>query len=867
MALKFRRGTTAQQSGSLAYGEPYVNTDLGTLLVGGPTGDIVLSTSGTGSTGNFGAISGSGLDITGNANIAGNLTLGGNITIGDAGTDSIVINADLSSSLIPNNDNAFTIGTSALRYSNIYGVNIIGSIGATNGIVSGSSQLNGTTISNLSGSFTGSFKGNLAGVADYGQTVAVSSVGTTTDTTLYPTFTTTAIIGSYSSLYSHSSGSFYYNGVTRQVNAEGFVGGIYATNGVVSGSSQITYASISSIPAGIVSGSSQVTPLLPTGVVSGSAQTIANLPTGTISGSSQITYASISSIPSGIISGSSQLSGTTITDLTVVNLTTVNETASVIFSSGSNRFGDAGNDTHSFTGSVQISGSLTTIGTSTATSYNGTINATNGVVSGSSQITYASISSIPSGIVSGAAQVTPLLPTGTVSGSSQVNFTQLSGISSGIVSSSAQVTPLLPTGTVSGSSQVVGSSITTNTVTVGSTAIALGGSATTIAGLSSVTSTGFTGALTGNASTATTLATARTINGTSFNGSSDITIANLVSGSSQITLSSTTGYGTVINQNLLTTSDVTHNSITAQIRATNGVVSGSSQIVGSAITTNSITIAGTSTALGGAITAEQIRTAIGTVVTGSSQIVGSSITTNTVTVGSTAIALGGSATTIAGLSSVTSTGFTGALTGNASTATTLQTARTINGTSFNGSADITIANLVSGSSQITLSSTTGYGTVINQNLLTTSNVQHASLGIGMAASGTSGRIDAANDVVAFSSSDIRFKENIKPIENALDKISNISGNTYDWKTENKAEHGYEGNDVGVIAQEIEEVLPQLVQTRENGYKAVKYDKLVALLIEGIKEQQITISKLELEVNGLQNVITIFEDRMKEKGLL
>jgi len=61
-----------------------------------------------------------------------------------------------------------------------------------------------------------------------------------------------------------------------------------------------------------------------------------------------------------------------------------------------------------------------------------------------------------------------------------------------------------------------------------------------------------------------------------------------------------------------------------------------------------------------------------------------------ITIGSTSIALGNSATTITGLTSVTSTGFTGALTGNASTATTLQTARTINGVSFNGSANITI---------------------------------------------------------------------------------------------------------------------------------------------------------------------------------
>jgi len=50
MALKFRRGTTAQQSGSLAYGEPYVNTDLGTLLVGGASGDIQLSNTGPTST-------------------------------------------------------------------------------------------------------------------------------------------------------------------------------------------------------------------------------------------------------------------------------------------------------------------------------------------------------------------------------------------------------------------------------------------------------------------------------------------------------------------------------------------------------------------------------------------------------------------------------------------------------------------------------------------------------------------------------------------------------------------------------------------------------------------------------------------------
>jgi hypothetical protein len=185
----------------------------------------------------------------------------------------------------------------------------------------------------------------------------------------------------------------------------------------------------------------------------------------------------------------------------------------------------------------------------------------------------------------------------------------------------------------------------------------------------------------------------------------------------------------------------------------------------------------------------------------------------------------------------------------------------LSGTSYNGSTGVTIANTgvtsnVAGTG-VSVSSATGAVTIsIGQAVATSSNVQFNSLGVGMAASATAGRIDATNDVVAFSSSDIRFKENIKVIENPIEKIKKISGNTYDWKEENKIEHGYEGNDVGVIAQEIEAVLPQLVQTRESGYKAVKYDKLVALLIEGIKEQQIQIDNLTAQVEELK----------KQKGL-
>jgi len=122
------------------------------------------------------------------------------------------------------------------------------------------------------------------------------------------------------------------------------------------------------------------------------------------------------------------------------------------------------------------------------------------------------------------------------------------------------------------------------------------------------------------------------------------------------------------------------------------------------------------------------------------------------------------------------------------------------------------------------------------------------LGVGVSASTTDGRGDFSNDVVAFSTSDERLKENIKPLDSALDKVLKISGVEFDWKEltkeEKKTIHGNEGHDVGVIAQEIEQVLPEVVTTRDSGYKAVKYEKIVPLLIQAIKEQQQQIEELK-----------------------
>ena len=125
-----------------------------------------------------------------------------------------------------------------------------------------------------------------------------------------------------------------------------------------------------------------------------------------------------------------------------------------------------------------------------------------------------------------------------------------------------------------------------------------------------------------------------------------------------------------------------------------------------------------------------------------------------------------------------------------------------------------------------------------------------SIGIGTAASGTVGEIRASNNITAYYSSDIGLKENLNPIENSIEKIQAISGYNFDWKDEVIKERGGEDDyfvrksDVGVVAQEIEAILPEACATRPDGTKAVRYEQLVPLLIEGIKELKAEIEELK-----------------------
>ena len=108
--------------------------------------------------------------------------------------------------------------------------------------------------------------------------------------------------------------------------------------------------------------------------------------------------------------------------------------------------------------------------------------------------------------------------------------------------------------------------------------------------------------------------------------------------------------------------------------------------------------------------------------------------------------------------------------------------------------------------------------------------------------GIGGALNVGGDITAFSASDVSLKENITPISNAVDKVRSISGNTFTWN-EKSVYNGEEGT--GIIAQEIEALgLPGVTETRENGTKAVRYDRLVPLLIEAIKELDNKVKSLE-----------------------
>jgi hypothetical protein len=194
---------------------------------------------------------------------------------------------------------------------------------------------------------------------------------------------------------------------------------------------------------------------------------------------------------------------------------------------------------------------------------------------------------------------------------------------------------------------------------------------------------------------------------------------------------------------------------------------------------------------------------------------------------------------------------TGSISGNAATVTNgVYTVgnQTIGGTK---TFSATIVGSISGNAATVTNGvyTTGNQTIggiktFNNNTASTSTTTGSVVITG--GIGVSGAINAGGDITAFATSDARFKTNVENIPNALSKLERLNGVTFNWNDLAKEleSKNTEVKEAGIIAQEVNQVLPEVVTVRENGYMAVRYEKLVPLLIEAIKELHEEIKTLK-----------------------
>ena len=196
-----------------------------------------------------------------------------------------------------------------------------------------------------------------------------------------------------------------------------------------------------------------------------------------------------------------------------------------------------------------------------------------------------------------------------------------------------------------------------------------------------------------------------------------------------------------------------------------------------------------------------------------------------------------------------------ATSGNAGSATVLQTARTINGVSFNGSSNISLslanlgftgasnANYITNNNQLTNGA--GYTTSVG-------DITGVTAGTNLNGGGSSGSVTlnldstitvtTVNAGTVNTTSDERAKKDITPITGALNKVQQLGGYSFTLKETDERSSG-------VIAQEVQKVMPELVQEGTEGLLAVQYGNMVGLLIEAIKEQQVQIDALTAKLNG------------------
>lgn len=198
-------------------------------------------------------------------------------------------------------------------------------------------------------------------------------------------------------------------------------------------------------------------------------------------------------------------------------------------------------------------------------------------------------------------------------------------------------------------------------------------------------------------------------------------------------------------------------------------------------------------------------------------------------------------------------GSTGAVTFANTGVTALTTSSGLSAnTSATGAVSVTNTGVTSAAAGtgVTVSGSTGAVTFsIGQSVATSANFQINSLGVNTAGSGTAGEIRATNNVTAYYS-DERLKTKVGNIENALNKVNQIETMVY-HANETAVALGYDASiiEVGVTAQSVQRVMPQTVAPApiDDKYLTVRYERLVPLLIEAIKELSAEVKELKAKV--------------------
>lgn len=308
-------------------------------------------------------------------------------------------------------------------------------------------------------------------------------------------------------------------------------------------------------------------------------------------------------------------------------------------------------------------------------------------------------------------------------------------------------------------------------------------------------------------------------------------------------LSGTTGFGTS-GQVLTSAGSSASPTWTTPTTGTVTSVTGTAPVVSSGGTTPAISMAAATTSVNGYLTSTDWNTFNGkqaALVSG----------TNIKTVNSTSLL--GSGDVSVGVTSVTGTapvvssgGATPAISMAAATTSVSGYLTSTDWNTFNSKLSTAVTSAVAGTG-VSVSGSTGAVTFsIGQAVATTSNVQFNSLGVGTAGSGTAGEIRATNNVTAYYS-DERLKTKIGNIENALDKVKQIETMVY-HANETAVGLGYDASiiEVGVTAQSVQKVQPQVVAPApiDDKYLTVRYERLVPLLIEAIKELEAQVAELK-----------------------